>query len=242
MTDAGTTSSSCFPTTQWTQVIEVIQSGNDAAAWGAMASFCQNYRAAINKFFLRRGCPPHQAEDLTQEFFLKKIITPWSERKSFLHQAERKVHQRFRSFLCWMLWNFLKEDYKAERSQRAGGKLTHLSLEEWLPFEEHNEAKSYSAFGREFDYVFAQQIIQNAAARSKYSKHLEAHFRDEITQQQAADGLGISKEAFKLAYHRFRQQLAKDLRAEVAKLAGPEEQEIQAEIKYLISLFGQPRA
>ena len=60
-----------------------------------------------------------------------------------------------------------------------------------------------------------------------------------MSQKEAADELHFSENAFKQAFHNFRTRLARDLWDEVAKLVGPEENEIRAEIEYLISLFKQ---
>lgn len=80
-------------------------------------------------------------------------------------------------------------------------------------------------------------IIEKAAARSTHSKCLMDHLRGVISQQEAADALGLSKESFKVAYHRFRQRLAKTLQEEVRIVVGPDENDIREEISYLMSVF-----
>ena len=126
---------------------------------------------------------------------------------------------------------------KSETSKKAGGRNPAVSLEQLHPSEESADSESYKRFGHEFDRVFALEIIQNAATRSKHSKHLEAHLQGDISQQAAAQAMGLSENAFKQAYHRFRGRLAQNLREEVSKLVGPDENEIREEIKYLMSLF-----
>jgi DNA-directed RNA polymerase specialized sigma24 family protein len=218
-----------------------MQGESDQAAREALSSFCEQYRPAIHRFFVRRGCSTENADDYTQEFFFRKILEPWKERKTFLLEARRSEDGRFRSFLCWMLWHFL-HDQQNKGGMRGGGKVIHISLEDWLPMEEGGDEKAFAHFGREFDRVLATEIIQRAAARSKHSKYLKAHLRGEIPQRVAAESLKISEEAFKLAYHRFRKRLAENLREEIAKLVGPDENEIQQEIKYLMSLFAESAA
>jgi len=112
MRSLNATFSGSFPTTQWTQIIAVMQDGTEAAAWHALSNFCEQYRPAIQSFFVRRGCTQENAMDYTQEFFLSRILVPWDARNSFLHQARRSEHGRFRSFLCWMLWHFLRDQLK----------------------------------------------------------------------------------------------------------------------------------
>src|SRR5437016_4772802 len=93
-----TSASSSFPTTQWTQIISVIQKGDDAAAWQALSQFCERYRPAVHNFFRRRGCSPEEADDHTQEFFSTRIMADWEQRAGFLISADRKQTVRFRSF------------------------------------------------------------------------------------------------------------------------------------------------
>jgi DNA-directed RNA polymerase specialized sigma24 family protein len=235
MSDSKAAASGCFPTTQWTQIIGSIQSAESDVALVALNEFCECYRPAVLGFFRRHGCDPDQAEELTQEFFVKRILTPWDDRASFMHAAERSKGS-FRSFLCHVLWFFLKDQWKARRTARAGGDVQHIPLEDLAPADELADHEAFKKFGSAFDRVFAQQIIQRAAERSKHSKHLLMYLRGEISQQQAARQLGLSENAFKQAYHRFKERLADDLAEEVAKLAGPAEDEIRAEIRYLMTL------
>jgi len=231
--------SGCFVTTQWTQVINVIQQGNDDAAWRALVEFCERYRPAICNFFCRRGCSPGDAEDLAQAFFTSRIIEKWDQRDTFLHAAKRGPQMRFRSFLCHVLWCFLHDHWKTRTTQKAGGGACHIPLEDLEASTEGADGESFKNFGREFDRAFARELLLKAAGRSKHSRHLVAHLRQEISQEEAAQQLGLSVGAFKQAYHRFRQRLALDLHEEVANLAGPDEEEIRAELKYLMSLFAE---
>ena len=91
----------------------------------------------------------------------------------------------------------------------------------------------------ECDRIFAVEIIQRAAERSPHSKYLVAHLKGEVSQKDAGKELGLSEEAFKAAYNRFKDRVALNLRDEVSKLVGPDEKEIRAEIEYLIRLFGE---
>jgi DNA-directed RNA polymerase specialized sigma24 family protein len=231
---------SCFPTTQWTQLIGVIQQGDDQSAWRALAQFCELYRPAIRNFFLRRGCGPEEADDYTQAFFASRILQGWDRREGFLHTAQRGGAARFRSFLSHVLWRFLQDEWKKRATLKAGAGVQHVPLDELDLADDRPGADAFSRFGREFDRVFALEIIRRAAERSRHSQHLLAHLRGDLTQEQAAHELGLTANAFKQAYHRFRQRLALDLWEEVARLAGPDEKEVRAEIEYLMSLFGSP--
>ena len=97
-------------------------------------------------------------------------------------------------------------------------------------------------FGQEFDRAIALEIFQKAAGSSTHSKYLLAHFRNEMTQAEAAEALRINENAFKQSFARFRKSFPRNLRDEVKKLVGPEESEIDAEIKHLISIFARAKS
>jgi DNA-directed RNA polymerase specialized sigma24 family protein len=231
------TYSGCFPPTLWTQILEPIQRGDDAAAQKALVEFCQRYRQAVYEFIRRRGCGHEDAEDLTQSFFQSRVLLNWDEHKGFLHTAERREGKRFRSFLCYVVCRFLQEKYRETRTAKRGGGAVHLPLEEMDWSELAAEGESYKRFGREFDRVFAWEIIHKATQRSPHSQQMQAHLRRDISQAQAALELGMTENAFKQAYSRFRDRFKEDIYEEVAKVAGPDPGDVQAEIKYLISLF-----
>lgn len=236
------TSAGCFPTTEWTQIISVIQHGERQSAWPALAEFCERYRPAIRNFFRRRGCSPEQAEDFTQDFFASRILERWDSRNGFLHAAHRNEDSRFRSYLSHVLWRFLQDRWKSLNTQKAGGGIAHLPLEKLEESGCGPGVETYESFGRQFDRVFAVEVIRRATERSRHSQCLEAHLRGAISQQEAARQLGISVGAFKQSYHRFRERLAKDLWEEISKLVGPDQGEIRAEISYLMSLFAESAA
>ena len=236
--EAPTEPSGPFPRTQWTTVIAPIQRGQGDEAWVALNEFCQCYRPAICHFFRRHGCDADQAEELTQDFFLKRIMHGWEDRASFVHAAERSKG-RFRSFLCHVLWLFLMDHWKSRRTARGGGLIPHLPLEDLAPTDLVSDDEAFKRFGAEFDRHFVLEIVKRAANRSKHSHYLLAHFFDTMSQEKAAAHLGLSTNAFKRAYHDFRQRLARDIAAEVARLAGPDENDIRAEIAYFMSLCAQ---
>ena len=226
-----------YPTTMWTQVIDVIQKGDGDLAWAALSEFCQSYRPAVLSFFRRHSSSPEQAEDYTQAFFESRILKRWEDRAGFLHSVERTEGGRFRAFLAHVLWRFLQDEWKKDSSQRGGKAIPHVPWDELQEGGAGGVTAPSAAFGREFDQAFALEIIQKAARRSRHSQHLMAHLQGELSQVEAAAALGLSANAFKAAYFRFRERLAEDLREEVQRLVGVDAGEVRAEILHLMSLF-----
>lgn len=236
---SGSHSARRFPTTQWTQVIALVQNKEDpAAAERALAEFCGQYRSAIYSFFRRKGCGHEEAEDHTQAFFESRIIERWQSRDGFLHAAQRSENRQFRSFLCHVLWRYLQDEWTKALTQRAGGGVAHVSLDETPLSSVLADNTSFDLFGREFDLAFVEGILRKTAEQSTRSRYLLAHFKGEMTQQMAAEALGLTSNAFKQDYARFRERFARELHKQVVKYAGPNIQEIESEIRYLLSLFG----
>jgi DNA-directed RNA polymerase specialized sigma24 family protein len=227
-----------YPATQWTGIIEVIQKGDDKAAWSALEDFCEGYRPAVYNFFRRRGVNHADAEEYTQEFFLTRIHERWDVREGFLFSAHREQKSKFRCFLCAVLRCFLIDKWR--KLQRAP-----LQVDDPNPILNTLDMASDDdpcRFDREFDRAIALEIFQKAAGNSTHSRYLLAHFRNEITQAEAAEALQIKENAFKQSFSRFRKSFPINLRNEVKKLVGPEKSEIDAEIKHLISIFAHAKS
>lgn len=232
--------SGCFPTTKWTVLLNVIQRGDAKAASAALESFCTQYRPAIRNFFLRRRVNPDEAEEYTQNFLLQRILKPWEGRDGFLHAAQMREAGKFRSFLSHVLWLHLQDEWRRKSAVTTGGRTEQVSLSDPEFRAEELCGISFETFGRELDRELAMEIIRKAAVRSsRHSKYHEAHLRGQMTQAQAARELGIKENAFKVAHHRFRERLARDIWAEVSNLVSQDETAVRDEIAYLMSLFAE---
>src|SRR5688572_33294757 len=104
-----------FDQTQWSMVLRAgQQSSTDGAA--ALEKLCGLYWYPIYAFVRRQGRSPHDAQDLTQEFFARLI------RNHIIARATPE-RGRFRSFLLASLKHFLRSEErrvgKAARSSRS---------------------------------------------------------------------------------------------------------------------------
>ena len=80
-----------FPTTRWTLVVAAGDPHRKEVR-SALVSLCENYWYPLYAYLRRRGCPPDQAQDLTQEFFIRVL------EGRYLDRADPEKG-RFRSFL-----------------------------------------------------------------------------------------------------------------------------------------------
>jgi hypothetical protein len=71
-----------YPTTRWTEIIDVIQKGGDEEALAALGELFERYKPAIHAFFDRFNRA--RADDLTAAFFESRVIVPWNRRHGLL--------------------------------------------------------------------------------------------------------------------------------------------------------------
>src|SRR5688500_13520046 len=103
-----------FLTTRWSVVLAAQRKdGGDAAT--ALEALCRAYWQPLYAYARRRGHSPHDAEDLTQEFFARLL------QKDYLRNVAREKG-RFRQFLLMAFKRFLaNESDRAPRLKRGGG-------------------------------------------------------------------------------------------------------------------------
>lgn len=71
----------------------------------------------------------------------------------------------------------------------------------------------------------------------KYANHHLAILKGQKQPAEAAKELGMSDGAFRVSHLRFRQRFGEAIRAEIRNLVGDDENEVNEEIRYLMSLL-----
>jgi DNA-directed RNA polymerase specialized sigma24 family protein len=84
--------------------------GDGPGARAALAQLCERYWFPVYAFVRRQGISPHDAQDLTQEFFGRLIEKEW------LSAVERE-RGRFRSWLLASTRHFLANEWQRLRTQ-----------------------------------------------------------------------------------------------------------------------------
>src|SRR6201984_2127378 len=107
--------SSQFPTTRWTLVVSAGDPRRKEAR-SALVALCENYWYPLYAFLRRRGYPAEQAQDLTQEFFVRVL------EGRYLDRADPEKG-RFRAFLLTSLKFFVADEEDRQRAQKRGGGL-----------------------------------------------------------------------------------------------------------------------
>jgi len=209
-----------FTTTHWSVVLAA--QGRSPAADEALERLCRTYWRPIYGFVRRQGAPSEEAKDLTQSFFALLL-----ERRDF--DAVRKEKGRLRSYLLTSLKHFLaNERDRAMAIKRGEGEqlipLDELRDGERFAFEATDTASADQIYERRWALTLLSQVFTRlaegyrAAGNAVLFERFKALLTDEPnrpSQAQVAYELGMTENAVKQAYHRFRERYREALREEI---------------------------
>src|SRR5262245_27384523 len=102
-----------FVTTHWSVVL-TARDENSSKSSEALEALCRTYWFPLYAFVRRQGRAPHDAQDLTQEFFARLL------EKEYLKSAVQEKG-RFRTFLLVALKRFLANEWDRQHAQKRGG-------------------------------------------------------------------------------------------------------------------------
>src|SRR5260370_14147223 len=100
-----------FPTTRWTLVVAAGDPHRKEAR-SALVSLCEGYWYPLYAYVRRRGYPADQAQDLTQDFFIRVL------EGRYLDRADPEKG-RFRSFMLTSLKFFVSDEQDRQRASKS---------------------------------------------------------------------------------------------------------------------------
>jgi RNA polymerase sigma factor (sigma-70 family) len=230
-----------FTTTQWSVVLEA--QGESPAAQEALEKLCRMYWRPIFAFLRRQGVPPEEAEDITQGFFAELL-----ERRSL--SAVRKEKGRLRSFLLGGLKYFLANEERRAMAIKRGKGQRPIPLEE-LHVGKRIETEPAEPMTAEMIHErrWALTVLERVLSRLKdeYQTTNNAELFDSLkqllpdelgapSQAEIAARFGMSENAVRQAFYRFRQRYQSLLRNEIANtVATPDD--VEDELRHLIAIL-----
>ena len=110
-----------FATTHWSVVLSAAQDTSPQAK-EALEVLCRAYWYPLYAHVRRRGYHAQEAQDLTQEFFIRLLTGP------YLAHADR-ARGRFRSYLLLALNHFLTDEWRRNQAVKRGGGQPIISLD-----------------------------------------------------------------------------------------------------------------
>ncbi len=229
-----------FVSTHWSVVVLAGQEHSPQSA-EALETLCRAYWYPLYSFTRRQGYSPHEAADLTQDFFSHLLLT------HALTAVDREKG-RFRSFLLASLKNLLANEWNRARSQKRGGGAPIFSLDEQLAEGRYQiDPVGELTPDKIFERRWAETILARALDRLRQECDGGEKTRrfDEVKNfllgekgtdslARAAARLNMSLAAVKGLVHRLRRRFRELIRHEIAQtVTRPED--IEEEIRYLFA-------
>lgn len=227
-----------FPQTRWSLVLAATRKDAPESA-AALESLCRAYWYPLYAYVRRRGQSPHDAQDVTQEFFYRLLEKRW------LDSADRGKG-KLRTFLIVALRNFMSNEWRRAFAQRRGGGHSQT------PFDTDFAESRYSAdpsaklpadetFDREWaltllDLTMKRLRAEFAAANKPddfealKSCLMAAH--GAIDYAAIASRLGLNEGAARVAVHRLRKRFRDVYRDELSQTLADGE-DLDGELRHL---------
>lgn len=232
-----------FATTRWSLIREA-GNGTDVTARAALEELCQAYWLPVYGFMRRQTRDVHEAQDWTQGFFASLLS----------HDAFTSVDPsrgRFRSFLLAAAKHFVANEVDRRSAKKRGGHVVLRSLdyeagERQLAEELTHEQSPETLFERRWAVVLLHRVLDRlrqeytAAGRIAVFDALAEQLSGTATRESlasAAEPLGMSPEAVRVAMHRLRKRYRRLLRDEIAQTTNSAD-DIDDEIRQLFRVFG----
>jgi RNA polymerase sigma factor (sigma-70 family) len=231
-----------FPTTRWTLVL-AAGDPNRKEARSALVDLCEHYWYPLYAYLRRRGYPADEAQDLTQEFFVRVL------EGRYLDRADPEKG-RFRSFLLTSLKFFVADERDRDRAQKRGGgllvPLEFSSGEERYQREIAHDETPERIFERRWALSVLDRVVERL--RNEFVQHgRPEHFdrlkvfllgQSEAPYAALAREMNTSEGALKVAIHRLRKRYRELFRVEIADtVADPAE--VESERRFLAGVLSK---
>lgn len=204
----------------------------------ALESICQTYWYPLYAYVRRCGHSPHDAQDLTQEFFYRLLEKRWLE-------SANREKGRLRTFLIIALKRFLANEWDRATAQRRGGTQPATQID--TTFAESRFAADPQALSPDetFDRQWALTLLNLTTSRLRAEftaagkpgdyevlKHCLLADRGAIDYGALGKQLGVNDGAARVAVHRLRKRFREIYREEIFQTLDTGAN-IEAELRHL---------
>lgn len=234
--------SKLFPATEWTVVLQVRAAGNEEAARQAVAKLCARYWYPLYAFARRRGFAPHDAEDMTQDFFAQALVT------NLFATAEPELG-KLRTFLLVAFHRHLNRVTTRQQAQKRGGGNEPVSIdlvvgEKRYLHEPVDERTPERIFERSWAMTVLDAAIKQVGLEEEKAGRVGAFHQFEAflspdgvttgSYAAAAKRAGTTEAAFRQGVSRLRRRFKVCLRRQIAAtLHQPDEARVDEELAAL---------
>ena len=211
----------------------------------ALEKLCRTYWYPLYAYVRRQGHAPHDAQDLTQEFFARLLA------KNYLGMVGREKG-KFRSFLLAAMNHFLSDERdRANAAKRGGGRVL-------IPLDEEEAEGRYRAdtssplspdmiFEKRWATTLLEQAFDKLRQEFSASGKAEKFERLKIFLQDGTEPgdyakigieLGMAANTVAAAVHRLRERYRELVRAEIAEtVATPSD--LNDEMRHLLAVLAR---
>jgi DNA-directed RNA polymerase specialized sigma24 family protein len=230
-----------FSTTNWSVVVEA--QGQSPAAQEALEKLCHTYWRPVYSFIRREGTGHEEAEDLTQGFFALLL-----QRRNF--DDVRKEKGRLRSYLLTSLKHFLVSQHRRAVTVKRGKGQQPVPWEELVAvgraeLEPADHLSADRIYERRWALTLMEQVLRRL--RQEYAMAGNAELFDLLKQllpdepgapsrAEIALQLGMTDNALRQAFHRFRQRYQLLLREEIGHTVAVAS-DVEDELRHLITVL-----
>lgn len=232
-----------FPETCWSILITKPGQSSDSSRDRRFADLCESYWYPLYAYLRRKGHSSHDAQDLTQGFFVHLL---GGDRIGGLDPELGK----FRSYLLGAMNHFLNDRRKFENAQKRGGGQIPFSIEEERAENRfQNEPVDDLSAEKLFDRKWALTVINDTKARIglEFQQQGKAQVFSELgefltsmpeqgTYAGIAERLDLKEGNVRAIVSRMRKRFKTLLREQVRATVSSDE-EIDDEIRHLLGAF-----
>jgi RNA polymerase sigma-70 factor (ECF subfamily) len=243
-TENPTEKSQWFTATHWSVVLLAGANASPQAA-EALERLCCAYWYPLYAYVRRQGRSPHDAQDLTQEFFTRLLAGKYL-------QTVQREKGKFRSFLLAAMNHFLADERDRANAAKRGGGKTLISLDEQDAEDRYQADISTPLspdrlFEKRWATTLLAQAFQKLRQESIASGKAERFERLKIFLEAGAEPgnyatvgseLGMAANTVAAAVHRLRERYRELVCTEIANTVASRE-DVQEEMRHLLAVLGQ---
>ncbi|MBI3849347.1 MAG: sigma-70 family RNA polymerase sigma factor [Verrucomicrobia bacterium] len=211
-----------FPNTRWSVVLAATQRPSPESA-AALEDICRAYWYPLYAYVRRCGQSPHDAQDLTQEFFWRLLQKRWLD-------SANPDKGKLRTFLIVALKHFMSKEWRRASAQRRGGDQSQVQFDTAFAESRYAFDTPSLAADETFDQQWALTLLDLTVSRLREEfavagkagdfealKTCLMAERGAIDYAAVAKRLGVNAGAARVAVHRLRKRFREVYREEISQ-------------------------
>ena len=243
MSDSSGDAPGVFPNTRWSVVLAAARADSPGSA-AALETICSAYWYPLYAYARRAGQSPHDAQDITQEFFCRLMEKRWLDS---VHPGKGKL----RTFLIVALKHFMSKEWRRASAQKRGGDLKRVQFDTAFAESRLAADPTRAAPDELFDKQWALTLLDLTMARLQAefaaagkSGDFEALKESLVAGSGAvnyatvAGRLAVNEGAARVAVHRLRKRFREIYRHEISQTLS-DGADLDEEMRYLASVLAK---